>query len=451
MRLTPPEQRSPTTKFSQSSTSPSRLAGAVAAAALAVFTWGLTEESFVDEYAYITQSYYSDLFFGGHRNDAAWLEFLALDLQPLPKYFIGPGLHAAGIRMPGPRDAYRWYSNAHYRFGPPLALTVARIPFIATGLLGCLALLGFGALIGGRWVGVLASGLLIANPLYRLHAHRAMSDVPCEAFMIASLGLGMWGWARIWSRRGVGLGMVLFLAAGVSSGLAIVCKLNGLLAPIVLGAWCAMGALMPAMALRTRLAFSFGAALSLGATASTMLALNPTLTCHPRGELDRKPAARAGHGALDRFGDMVKYRLDTVAGQREMKKFYRDIVRGPVQKAAVFAVQGFGRFGPFGPSQSNSEVRYDLKQDWGSLLWWPLILLGMIRSFHLGRRQLRDGRPPTAFALLIWTLTSWAVVGTYIPLAWDRYFLPIQAPDALVAAVGLSALWEGRRRQAVPA
>ena len=414
---------------------------------LAVFTCGLTEESFVDEYAYITQSYYSDLFFGGRRNDAAWLDFFALDVQPLPKYFIGPGLHAAGIRMPGPRDAYRWYNDAHYRFGPPLALTVARIPFIATGLLGCLALFGCGVLIGGRWIGALAAGLLIANPLYRLHAHRAMSDVPCEAFMLAAFGLGLWGWIRIWSRRGVGLGFVLCLGAGACAGLSIVCKLNGLLAPMILGAWSALCMLVPAMGSRTRLAFALGAALSLAATAATMLALNPTLTCHPQGE----PAARAGQGALDRFGDMVKYRLDSVAGQREMMKFNRDIVQGPVQKAAVFAVQGFGRFGPFGPNQSNSEVRYELTQDWGLLLWWPVVLIGMLRTFYIGRQQLRDGEPPTAFALLIWTLTSWAVVGAYIPLAWDRYFLPIQAPDALVAAVGLSALWECRWRKAVPA
>ena len=79
--------------------------------AAVVFCSGLLDDAFVDEYAYITQSYYSDLFFGGRRDDPAWLDDFAYDLQPLPKYFIGPALHAAGTSMPGPADAARWYAE----------------------------------------------------------------------------------------------------------------------------------------------------------------------------------------------------------------------------------------------------------------------------------------------------------------------------------------------------
>ena len=62
-------------------------------AALLVFAGGLFSQSFVDEYAYITQSYYTDLMLEGRFNDKAWLEFYAYDLQPLPKYLIGLSLH----------------------------------------------------------------------------------------------------------------------------------------------------------------------------------------------------------------------------------------------------------------------------------------------------------------------------------------------------------------------
>ena len=43
--------------------------------------------------------------------------------------------------------------------------------------------------------GSLAAFLLMIDPLYSLHAHRAMADVPCEAFMLASLAiaLSVWG------------------------------------------------------------------------------------------------------------------------------------------------------------------------------------------------------------------------------------------------------------------
>ena len=112
------------------------------------------------------------------------------------------------------------------------------------------------------------------------------------------------------------------------------------------------------------------------------------------------------------------------------------------EKLKVFAVQGFGRFGPFGPSESNSKVRYEGRQDWGAVLWWPVVLFGLVHIFRLGRSQLRAGRPPTAVAGLIWAAVAWFVVAAYLPMAWDRYLLPIQAPNALLAAVGVSALWD---------
>jgi 4-amino-4-deoxy-L-arabinose transferase-like glycosyltransferase len=421
----------------------------VALLAVVIFSSGLYDDEFVDEYAYITQSYYADLFFGGHRDDPAWLDEFALDLQPLPKYFIGPGLHAANIRMPGPRDAARWYWNSHTRFGPPATLTVARVPFIATAVLGCLALFGCGFLLGGRWVGAIAALLLMINPLFRLHAHRSMSDVPCESFMIAALGLALWGVTRVWSGRGVAAWLALFAAAGVCSGLSIVCKLNGLLAPMIIAAWCGLGVLVPSLAGRAGKGFAAGAAVSIAMMLMTVVALNPTLTCRPQGKIRPDLAGRAALRPWGRFREMVKYRLESAAGQQRMDKFYPDVLRSPVDKAAVFAVQGFGRFSPFGPSESNSKVRYELRQDWGLVLWGPLVLLGILRAFRLGRRQLREVEPPTACALLVWTLVSWAVVAAYLPLAWDRYLLPIQAPNALLAAVGLSMLWDRSGQKAV--
>jgi hypothetical protein len=83
------------------------------------------------------------------------------------------------------------------------------------------------------------------------------------------------------------------------------------------------------------------------------------------------------------------------------------------------------------------------------MLWGPLVLFGMFRAFRSGRRQLRDGEAPTALALLVWTMMSWTVVAAYLPLAWDRYLLPIQAPNALLGAVGLAKIWERWGRKAV--
>ena len=353
------------------------------------------------------------------------------------------------MTIPSLKVAAHWYANAHVRFGPPRTLTVARIAFIATGVLGALALFGCGLLIGGRATAAIAAVLLTINPLFRLHAHRAMSDVPCEAFLIAGLGLGLWAASRIWSGRNLATGLLLFAAAGAGCGLAIVCKLNGLLGPMILAAWCGLGMIAPGRPPRMRLALAGGAVLAMVAMVATVLALNPTLTCHPRAAVRADLAGRVGQSPWARFRGTIDYRLDVAEGQRKMGKFSRDLTQTPPEKLGVFVVQGFGRFGPFGPSQSNSEVRYERRQDWGVVLWFPLVLFGIYRSWRLGMAQLRAGEPPTALALLVWAFVSWAVVASYLPLAWDRYLLPIQAPNAMLAAVGLAGLYPFRRRKAV--
>ena len=53
----------------------------------------------------------------------------------------------------------------------------ARVPIILTGVLGCIAIFACGALIQNDRVGVIAAILLMLNPLFRLHAHRAMSNI----------------------------------------------------------------------------------------------------------------------------------------------------------------------------------------------------------------------------------------------------------------------------------
>jgi 4-amino-4-deoxy-L-arabinose transferase-like glycosyltransferase len=448
MRLTPPEQRSRPSNFPQSSASIWRWCGAIAVVALAVCWTGLSDDSFTDEFAYITQSYYSDLFFAGRLDDPAWLNYFAFDLQPLPKYFIGIGLRAANLKMPQALDAAKWYASST-TFGPPRTLTVARIPFIAMGVLGCLAIFGWGVLLGGRVVGTIAAILLIVNPLYRLHAHRAMSDVPCEAFMAAALGLALWANRRIWSHQGVWSGLGLFGLAGLCLGLSIACKLNGLLAPIVMAGWLGLGLLLPRTGWRIKATLAVGTCLSMAVAGATFIALNPALTARPRGPVHASAYALPTEGIASRFGDMIRLRLESSEYQK--KQMSHNALVTPTDKLAVFAVQGFGRCGPFGPRKSNSVIRYQLEQDWGLVIWWPMVVIGLIRAYRLGRIQLRDGAMPTAWALLIWAIAAWFVVAAYLPMAWDRYLLPIQAPNTLLAVVGMCGVWERWRGKAVDA
>lgn len=441
MRLTPPEQRLSPANFSQPSASLGWSVAAIAAAALGVFSTGLFDSPFADEYAYITQSYYADLFFSGRHDDPAWLHFFAFDLQPLVKYLIGMSLHAAGLPMPRVLDAALWYHD-YSSFGDIRTLAAARVPSILTGVLGCLALFLAGAMILGRAAGALASFLLIANPLYRLHAHRAMSDVPTEALTIVCLALTLSAAARAWAGRAAWMSLAAFALVGLAAGLSILCKFNGLLALMVVGAWCGLGLLGRGISWRSRVTFGLGGLLTLAVAFATFLLLNPALTAHPRGhrETDQVPPDST---VSTRIRAMLEIRLENA--QHQKRSMSHNAMVTPTDKLSVLAVQGFGRFGPFGPAKSNSEIRYQLAQDWGLIVWLPLVLYGAYASTRLGFGQLRDGQPPTALALLIWAFIAWGVIGVYLPMAWDRYLLPIQAPNALLASVGVVDLWDRLR------
>src|SRR5438067_10068998 len=184
MGFTPPDQRARPADSPQTSMSSAGMAATLGGIALALFACGLCDNSFVDEYAYITQSYYADHFFRGDFHHRDWLDFFALDLQPLPKYLIGLSLRAAHLPMPGPADARRWYKS-YAPFGTQATLIIARLQFLVLGALGCAALFGCGVLIKDRRVGAIAAVLLMINPLFRDHAHLAMSEAPCEVFMIS--------------------------------------------------------------------------------------------------------------------------------------------------------------------------------------------------------------------------------------------------------------------------
>ena len=112
--------------------------------------------------------------------------------------------------------------------------------------------------------------------------------------------------------------------------------------------------------------------------------------------------------AWERFQYQISFRLDTSKHQQET--FYLDALRTVGERAKVVLVQGFGRFGLFGPRAADSTRRFDLRQDWGALFWLPFVCFGFFESVRLGRQQLAAGKPPLALLLLVWAVSAWAVV-----------------------------------------
>jgi 4-amino-4-deoxy-L-arabinose transferase-like glycosyltransferase len=408
----------------------------VAVVALLSFGYRLAEEPFfVDESAMISQSYFADLLIEGDRDNRAWVELPGYDSSPLPKYLIGLSLRSHGYRRPGPLAARQWFLDTSSRFDPPGSLVVVRRPFAIGGALGCVALYALGVLVRDRKVGLLAAFLLMINPLYRLHARRAMADVLIEAFILSCLALALWVWRRALLGKTGPADMLAAAIAGVAAAMAALAKLNGLLALLIVAAWVPLALALPRFPIRRRLLFAPAAIVVAIVAFATFVAFNPFLTARPKGALPPPLAEIARLGFWSRVRFLIDHRTEMARDQ--IKIFPHNALTTPVEKLKVAAVQGFGRFGAFGPRTYDrlaSTRRFDWRQDWGALIWLPWVGAGLVWTCRHGSRQMAAGLPPTGWAVAVEAVVAALVVTAYLPLAWDRYLLSLQPGSALLAA-----------------
>jgi hypothetical protein len=295
-----------------------------------------------------------------------------------------------------------------------------------------------------------------------MHSRRAMSDVPAEAMGLAALALGLAAWSR-WAKRSdpgtarrAGAGAVSFgltLLAGVFVGLSVLCKLNGTLAGMILAAWAALALAMKGVSLLSKLGLVVATAAAGALAVATFTALDPNLTARPTGAMPPVMERVAELSPWGRARLVKEHRVGVSAsGQR---KFSKDALLTPTDKALAVLVQGFGRFSPLGPRHSDSTRRYDWQQDWSALLWIPLVAAGAFTSYVRGLDQVRRGQAATAWAVLVAGAVATAVVTSFLPLAWDRYYLSIQPWSVLLVSAALTAvagrISRGREMPAVDA
>ncbi len=390
---------------------------------------------FVDEWAYFAQSYYLDLFLDGPSDARQWLEYPAIDLPPLPKYLIGFALRAIQQERPGPAASWAWYQDTSRSFASEQVLNAARWPSVVLGAIGVFAIFLLGRQVGGVAVGLLAGLFLMLGPLYSLHARRAMADVPTEALVLCAAVAALAAWSRTIAGKGGALVWALFVSAGVFAGLAVEAKLSGALALIVIGVWTTLGCFLPGVTMLRRLMLFGGLLITSMIAFAVFVALNPTLTVHPKGPLPAEMRELEAKSIVGRALEVAAFRSGVSDQARQ--QFPHNALNDPLERVKVVIVQGLGRHGPFGPSENDSRVRYDWRQDGGALVWGPLVFLGYAFAFICGLKEQSKGVPPLGWALCLMGLTTFGVVAWFIPLAWDRYLLPIQASNAVLASLGL--------------
>jgi 4-amino-4-deoxy-L-arabinose transferase-like glycosyltransferase len=428
--------------------------------------WKLSDEPhFADETAMIAQSYYYTLFKSGQWNHPDWLQYAAYDHPPLPKYLFGLSLDAAGL--PVPTTLGPWLNWMRGDFSPPgdrRVLLWARLPSALFGVGGTVALYSIGVQVHSRLAGALAAALLALNPLYLTHARRAMSDSFTECLVIASVAVGLWGCRAIWNRRHSWwtIGAIL-LGDSVLCGLAALAKLNGGIAAVITFALIA-GTWILGLVARGRGVTRGARSLSplplvppLVAIAVILVSfvvfvcLNPLMTARP--ELPANAPGQiyelAAMGPIARAEFLVQFRREWSRDALANQAFRKDWLETFAERARMTVWEGFGRFSPFGPRDIRTrEPRPDTERftDYhriSAMVWLPLVSWGILLALCQGWQVLRAGRPPLAWGLLLYLAASMAIVMFMIPLNWDRYYLPLQAPAILLATIGVVSAVRG--------
>ena len=368
-------------------------------AAIVFFGLGIDTRYFDDEYAYITQSYYADLFFGGKFNDKLWLEPEAVDLQPLPKYLIGLAFRVAGLPMPVPVDARNWYfpllrRNRSPVWGGKATLIAARLTVIPLGALGCLALFGSGVLVKNAGGG---TGCRAAHDQPAVRVARSSCDVRRAVRGVHARGAG---------------GLAVHVGGNLVKALdrcqlaaSLACGDPGWPVDLVQAQWLpgagnhrgmlrALVAVCRGFRLR-KLAVTGATIVTVAAALVVAVVLNPYFTAKPAEPTMKGLAAELRtKNVWERFRYQVSFRLETSKHQKTA--FAINALDALGEKVKVILVQGFGRFGPFGPRAADSTLRYDPREDWGAVFWLPIVCYGLYEAIRLGRSQLAAGRPPVA-------------------------------------------------------
>ena len=117
-------------------------------------------------------------------------EFLTGQENTSPSGILRSPLHILApmplmLKVKSVPGAMRCTLSARFmRFSP--ALVAARRPSVVFGALGCLAIYAIGTIARDRRLGWVAALFLTFNPLYAMHARRAMSEADYAALITAA-------------------------------------------------------------------------------------------------------------------------------------------------------------------------------------------------------------------------------------------------------------------------
>ena len=337
----------------------------------------------------------------------AWLsEVWQPRKPPLGNVIVAAGLWLDGATPPAAPYEYDWLHDERWnaergQVPTPEVLQAGRrfVPLFAGAAVAAIFLLTAAA--AGMPAGLVAAALFHWNPVVRLYGTRALADLPMMAFALWAL----WHLANrvgpAWRRAPSVLAVRAAMLGGLA-GVASAIKQNGALmicvAAATFAAWAVArrgtGIGRAALALAVVLATSYG----------LYVAVNPVLYSAP-----------------------ITLSLAQVKAWN--LKFMGHAKARPESALPSFAarVTGVGRV-----IAGNRFATLPLPWLTG------MLALGGLVALVLRARQAGAWSVPAV--LLVWAVVSVAVVTGWIPLDWDRYYLPVIAVVSVLAGAAIAPL-----------
>jgi 4-amino-4-deoxy-L-arabinose transferase-like glycosyltransferase len=358
---------------------------------------------------------------------------------PIPKYAIGLGRWIRGYRNVPTGDwdwTESWEDNISENALPaPRLLQTARLTAVALYALSIGVFVWLAIDAAGLLAAAIATLLLVLHPLEQLHLRRAMAESTLQLFsLLVILALVRFVKARPDQRR------MAAILVGVALGLAGASKQSAVALAVV--AFCSAVAvsLIDVTSLRDRLRSAvLLTSLMAVPAAVTFVAVNPVLYDQPlRGGYRMATSRQVLLSNQAKFtatvtADMV---LSTISSR--LRASYREVFWNP---------PSFSEFAEYDEKIAPDVNLYHQRwltrvADLGMVRWLFLSasLLGFgVIAFEIARH--RFGRRTLLMQLLLyWTLAQVAFIAVFVPLDWQRYFVPLLPPVCLLAGSGVALL-----------
>ncbi len=390
-----------------------------------------------DEAYWLRSSIHYKLFFRDGAIESK--EFKSCRNESVGKYIIGLVLDVAGY---GERinelsriepwifqQGYDW-NVANQRMPAAELLSVARFAMALLGSLTCILIYWIGRTVFSMKAGIIASLLLAYNPLMLLCCKRAMVDAPLLLFMTATVVLSIYFYRSLMAQRRLRT-LILAAVIGINCALALGTKLNGGLSIFFVALFC----------------------MHLIAIKSSFYAYSKKIFYSRIIQLSKDREIK-----LIAAGMLIACTVTITVLIGMTPCLYRQPVNGIMQMIDVrtdhVQIQRANRWGTSLDTFSkkfNSVVRRTLfPQNYvilGTLFKIPidcaLFLLGLAMLFFTEIKYIfSNAKPSLQSIIILWAVVTFTGITIWIPLNWDRYYLPILPCIVIVEGYCMAKIYD---------